>query len=34
MTGVEVDMEIASEETFGPVAPITRIGASTRRSGS
>jgi acyl-CoA reductase-like NAD-dependent aldehyde dehydrogenase len=27
MTGVEVDMEIAYEETFGPVAPITRIGS-------
>ena len=26
LTGVETRMEIASEETFGPVAPITRIG--------
>jgi acyl-CoA reductase-like NAD-dependent aldehyde dehydrogenase len=26
LTGVERRMEIASEETFGPVAPITRIG--------
>ena len=27
LTGVETRMAIASEETFGPVAPITRIGS-------